>query len=316
MSDYKIFFASDIHGSERCFLKFVNAAKFFGAQALVLGGDVTGKVLVPIVRRGGGYDSRFLGQPVRVEGEGERAELEKRVRVNGFYPYVCDPDEYARLEADEAYMREVFRRVMRDSVARWIELAEERLKGSGVTVAIMPGNDDDLAIDDVLDASPVSVNHDGRAVALGDYEMVGFSYVNPTPWNSPRELDEEGMARRIEEIVAQASADRGHLILNFHAPPYRSQLDNAPRLTQDLRVVRTGGEPEMAPVGSVAVRQALERYQPLLALHGHIHESRGAVRIGPTLAINPGSDYGEGVLRAAIVTLRGTSVRSHQIITG
>jgi Icc-related predicted phosphoesterase len=316
MTDYKIFFASDIHGSERCFLKFVNAAKFFGAQALVLGGDVTGKVLVPIVRRAGGYDSRFLGQPVHVDGEAEREELEKRIRVNGFYPYVCEPDEYARLEADEAYMRATFRDVMRDSVARWIDLADSRLRGSGVAVAIMPGNDDDPAIDEVLNASPISANHDGRAVALGDYEMVGFSYVNPTPWNSPRELDEAGMEQRIEEIVSLASADRGHLIMNFHAPPYRSQLDNAPKLTDDLRVVRTGGEPEMAPVGSLAVRRALERYQPLLALHGHIHESRGAVRVGQTLAINPGSDYGEGVLRAAIVTLRGTSVRAHQIITG
>ena len=39
--DYTIFFSSDVHGSEKCWMKFVNAAKFYGAQALVMGGDIT-----------------------------------------------------------------------------------------------------------------------------------------------------------------------------------------------------------------------------------------------------------------------------------
>lgn len=316
MADYKIFFATDIHGSERCFLKFVNAAKFFGANALVLGGDITGKVLVPIVRSSTGYAARFLGQPVYPATQSEVEDLEKRIRMNGFYPYRCDDEEYRRLEEDSVYMHGVFQRVMRETVEHWIELAEDRLKGRGVTVAIMPGNDDDMGIDSVLDASPVSVNHDGRPVALGDYQMIGYSYVNTTPWNSPREQDEANMAASIEQIMARVDADPEHLIVNFHAPPYQSQLDNAPKLTEDLRVVRNGGEAEMVPVGSSAVRDAILRHGPLLALHGHIHESRGAVRIGRTLAINPGSDYSEGVLRAAIITLRGPKIRAHQIITG
>jgi Icc-related predicted phosphoesterase len=76
-----------------------------------------------------------------------------------------------------------------------------------------------------------------------------------------------------------------------------------------------GGE-VTGPVGSTAVRAAIEEHQPLLSLHGHIHESGGAVRIGRTLAINAGSEYGEGVLRGVLVTVGGGKVLRYQATTG
>jgi len=59
----------------------------------------------------------------------------------------------------------------------------------------------------------------------------------------------------------------------------------------------------MEPVGSTAVRELIEEYQPPLSLHGHIHESRGKTRIGETIAINPGSVYSEGSLQGAVIDL-------------
>jgi Icc-related predicted phosphoesterase len=310
-----LYYTSDVHGSERCFLKFLNAAKFYGADTVILGGDLTGKMLVPIVAVDGHWEMTFLGRREVLSSEDEVAEAEKRVRFNGFYPYRCDQRELARMEADPWYATEIFRRTMRESVERWVRLAEERLRETGVTCFIMPGNDDEFDIDDALAHSDVVVNPDGRVLRLDGYQLLSLSWVNPTPWQSPRELPEDELASRIEQL-ARALDPRVPTLFNLHCPPYHSTLDSAPQLRDDLSVVMVGGQPNMVPVGSRAVRQAIERYQPVLSLHGHIHESRGAVRIGRTLCINPGSAYGEGVLHGALVVLEGDRIVSYQLVSG
>ncbi len=155
----------------------------------------------------------------------------------------------------------------------------------------------------------------GRAWIDDTHEIVGLDYVNPTPWHSPREAPEEGMANLIEEAMSRID-DMPHAILNFHCPPSETSLDQAPALTDDLRPIVFGGRVMTKPVGSTAMRAAIERDQPLLSLHGHIHESRGAERLGRTLCLNPGSDYGEGILRGAIIELDNGRVASHKFVTG
>lgn len=310
-----LYSTSDIHGSERCFLKFVNAAKFYNVNTLILGGDLTGKVLVPIVEVDGHWEMTFLGRHEVLRTLEEVAEAEKRIRFNGFYPYRCTPDELARMEADRAYADRVFRQVMRDSVERWVRLAEERLRGTGVRCFVMPGNDDEFEIDEVLAGSDVVVNPDGAIVEIDGYQMLSLAWANPTPWKSPRELPEEELAARIERLARELDPSLP-VIFNLHCPPYDSTLDSAPQLREDLSVVMVGGQPNMVPVGSRAVREAIERYQPVVSLHGHIHESRGAVRIGRTLCINPGSAYGEGVLHGALVRLENDRVASYQLVSG
>ncbi len=310
-----LYYTSDIHGSERCFLKFLNAAKFYGVDTLILGGDLTGKVLVPIVEVDGHWEMSFLGRHEVLRSLEEVTEAEKRIRFNGFYPYRCGPEELARLEADRDYADEVFRRLMRESVARWVRLAEERLRGTGVRCFVMPGNDDEFDIDDALAGSDVVVNPDGAIVEIDGYQLLSLAWANPTPWNSPRELPEEELAARIERLARELDPSLP-VIFNLHCPPYDSTLDSAPQLREDLSVVMVGGQPNMVPVGSRAVREAIERYQPVLSLHGHIHESRGAVRIGRTLCINPGSAYGEGVLHGALVRLEDDRVASYQLVSG
>lgn len=310
-----LYYTSDVHGSERCFLKFLNAAKFYGVDTLILGGDLTGKVLVPIVQTDGRWEMTFLGRHEVLRSVEEVEEAEKRIRFNGFYPYRCDPDELARMEADPAYAERIFRRVMRESVERWVRLAEERLRGTGVRCFVMPGNDDEFEIDEVLNRSDVVINPDGAVIEIDGYQLLSLAWANPTPWNSPRELPEEELAARIERLARELDPHRP-VIFNLHCPPYDSTLDSAPQLREDLSIVMVGGQPNLIPVGSRAVRDAIERYQPVLSLHGHIHESRGAVRIGRTLCINPGSAYGEGVLHGALVVLEDDRVASYQLVSG
>ena len=104
--------------------------------------------------------------------------------------------------------------------------------------------------------------------------------------------------------------------MNFHCPPAETSLDQAPALTDDLRPIVFGGRVMTKPVGSTSMRAAIEQHQPLLGLHGHIHESRGAERLGRTLCVNPGSDYGEGILRGAIIEVVNGRVSSHKFVTG
>lgn len=317
MAGTTIYYTADIHGSERCWRKFLNAAAFYGADVLILGGDVTGKVLVPIVRRGSGWVGRILGEVRRAETEAELQRLEDVLRTNGMYPYVCDQDEYERLEQDHAYMRSVFSEQMRSHLARWIELADERLRGSGVEVYVMPGNDDEFGVEDVIEQSEVVVNPEGRVVeiARGQLEMVSLGWANPTPWHSPRECPDEELGEKIRAILPGLTGAKPALF-NLHVPPHGSGLDWAPLLTEDLRPIQAGGEVQMVPVGSKAVDAVLREHQPLLGLHGHIHESRGAARIGATLSLNPGSRYGEGVLDGVLVRISRGKVKSYQLVSG
>ena len=311
-----IYFVADIHGSDVCWRKFLNAAKFYGVDTIIVGGDVTGKALVPVIeRRDGRVDARVAGRVQTARTAEEVDELEARIRFNGFYPYRCDEATYEELDADPVHRDEVFTSVMADTLRGWLRLADERLKGTGIRALIMPGNDDGWYVDDVLSESAQVLNSDGRVVDLGEYQVLGFGPSNRTPWHTHRELDEPDIAARLDAL--QAGVDPAKpLVVATHVPPYGTGIDVAPKLREDLSVVIQGGEPVMVPVGSTAVREFVERTQPMLSLHGHIHESRGATRLGRTVSINPGSAYSTGALYGAIVTLRQGKVLSHQLVTG
>ena len=312
----RIYYAGDIHGSELCWRKFLAAAGFYEADVLVLGGDLTGKALVPIVDRGGErWEAHVLGRDEKVKGEKKLAELEKRVRFNGFYPYRCAPEDYQRLETDDEFREQVISEVIQRELKRWIEIADEKLALAQVRCLVMPGNDDEFEIDPILARSQRIDNPDGKVVQVDGYQVLSSAWANPTPWDSPRELPEEDLERKLEQLTSELNPDVP-AIFNLHCPPFNSGLDMAPQLTEDFRVVRKGGEQVLAPVGSKAVRAVIERHQPLLGLHGHIHESRNAVNIGRTLCLNPGSVYSEGVIDGVIVDLEDERVVRHQFVQG
>jgi len=298
----RIFFATDIHGSETCFRKFLNSAKFYEADVIVLGGDMTGKALVPIIGNGDGRWHCYL-QDQRQDFDADEIErYERMVRDRGLYPFRTTEAELAELRESPKRLEVLDRQSILDVVQQWVDLADERLAGTKIRAFVCPGNDDMPDIDEILQSSERLEVGEGRAIDLDrGFQLLSTGWANRTPWNTDREEDEDAMARRIAAMVAQATAPPEKLIFNFHCPPHGTALDEAPELTEDLGVV--GGGRVLAHVGSTAVREAIENNQPALSLHGHIHEARGTARLGRTLSINPGSAYETGDLQGAVIEL-------------
>jgi uncharacterized protein len=311
-----LFYASDIHGSERVFRKFLRAAPFYKADAVIFGGDITGKALVPIIESGpGSYRATLFGTVHDVADGSALADLEARIRTNGFYPYRTTQDEVDRMSTDPAYLKSVFSQVMAATAERWVTLADQELRAAGIPALMMPGNDDEPMVKRLLAQGDWIVDAEGTCVELEGYQVISYGFATTTPWHSPREVTEEQMGAALDELAGKLDPARP-AIFNFHDPPHGSGLDLALKLTSDLRVVSGGGQPVRAPVGSTSVRAAIERIQPTLSLHGHIHESRATTRIGRTVAVNPGSVYGEGVLQGVLVTLEGDKVIGHKFVSG
>jgi uncharacterized protein len=296
----RIYFATDVHGSERCFRKFLAAARIYEADALVLGGDVAGKGLVPVIAENGTLSATVRGEPVTLPAS-EEERLYAEINRVGFYPVQMEPDEIAELADDPAKVDLLFRDEIVAQVRRWCELAEERLDPE-VRCIITPGNDDPTEIDQVLAEAERIECPEAELCELGPVLLASLGDVTPTPWNTEREYSEEELGERIAAIMDQVPAGQPSVI-NFHCPPYGSGLDTAPELDETLKPVVRGGRPSFVPVGSHAVREAIRRYEPVVGLHGHIHESRGAQRIGKTLCLNPGSDYTADLLRGAVVDI-------------
>ena len=311
----RIFFATDIHGSEVCWRKFLNAGKFHKADVLIMGGDMTGKAMVPIVRMNGGWEVTLQEQRHELPTEDDLVAMEKRIRDRGYYPVRLTPEELAAWSADQALVDARFKDEMLRSVEAWMALADERLGGTGIRIVVSPANDDMFEIDPIIEAAQHVQLGEANTIPLDGFTLVSTGWANPTPWKTFRELPEDELRTRIDGLVATVP-DRQRAIFNFHAPPYASNLDAAPKLDADMKYV-AGGQ-ALVPVGSKAVRESILEYGPALSLHGHIHEGKGAVKLGRTLAVNPGSSYEDGVLQAAIVDLdaKKGEVKRYLLING
>lgn len=326
----KIFYVADVHGSEVCFRKFLNALKIYQVDVGILMGDLSGKMINPIVKQPNGkYLCTYLGENRTASTEQELEELKKVIASSGNYYFVTDPEEMEVLKAegktiegriDERAAKislsagkidELFRKLVVERFQSWMDLADERLKGSGIDVYMAAGNDDLMEVDPVIDGATTIVNADLKKLMVKDYEMITLSWSNPTPWDTEREYPEETLAAKIDELAGQIE-NMETSIFNLHVPPYDTQIDQAPKLSDKL----VPSTDESIPAGSKAVLEAIEKYQPMLGLHGHIHESRGIQKIGRTLCINPGSEYSEGILRGVIVILKKNKIKDYMFVSG
>ena len=317
----RIFFAADIHGSQVTFRKFLAAAAFYGVDALVFGGDLMGKALVPIVRTNGGFHASFQGREEEFDADGLRAFTDA-LEQPGFYWKVFDRDDYDAVERDPMAKHGLFHELASERLAGWIERAEEVLRGTGVRLYLTGGNDDEPSVLETLD------RHDGDSVVAseghlveldGEHTMITVGLSTPTPWDTPREATEDEIRLAIEQAVASVP-DVGRCVFNLHCPPKDTPIDTCLKLEvrpgELPRPIRRGGQFLTTGGGSAAVREAIERYQPLVGLHGHIHESGGRFRIGRTQTFNPGSEYVQGVLQGVIVSLRRGRLVSYQHTQG
>jgi Icc-related predicted phosphoesterase len=313
---FKCYYASDVHGSELLWRKFLNAGKFYGADVLVMGGDIAGKAVVPIVRRDGAfYAPEITGE--QAFREDEVPQLERRIRDRGLYPHRMTSEEVALTHGNQNATDKLFLQVMESTLTRWLEMAAERLEPARTRLYVMLGNDDEPALREVLAASPAVVDPEDVVVDLGEgIQMMSCGFANPTPWHSPREMPEERLRAHLEKLVAHLD-DPSRSVFNLHVPPIRTSIDTAPVVSADLAPVIQGGSVLMGSAGSEAVRAVIENYQPLISLHGHIHESRGVAKLGRTICVNPGSEYSEGVLHGALLEFDGKKgLKRYQLTSG
>lgn len=311
----RVFFATDVHGSETCFRKFINAGAFYDVSLLVLGGDMVGKLLIPITKAADGSYSASYGDHTYDDlGPRGLEELKAEIRRGGHYHYIGDVSAIEAL-ADPAHCDRVFRRVVCESMAAWVALAEERLRGTRRRMFVAPGNDDFFEIDPVLKDSDVVEFVEGRCVQVNGFDVITTGFSNPTPWETDRELPEPKLLELLDRMAAGRRPD-AELVAVFHAPPHNTGIDDAPALDEEFRPSVSAAGLEMAPVGSTAVRDFIQAHQPLCSLHGHVHEGRGVAQLGRTVCINPGSEYTQGVLSGCIIELGEHRVISHQFVTG
>ena len=311
----RLFFATDVHGSEQCWKKFISGAKFYEAQVLILGGDMTGKAIVPIIAQANGkHKVTLLEQETMLDGAAEVQHMVETIQNRGYYPYVTTPEEVQHISNTPGRSDELFLQEALKTIERWMAYADQRLAGTGIACYVCPGNDDVFEIDAAIQASKAVGSVEGQVVPLDErHEMASVGWSNPTPWQTHREEPDEDLGRRIEAVASQVK-DPANAVFAFHVPPYGSGLDEAPELTKDLRPAYAGRS--LVPVGSKSVLAAIEKYKPLLGLHGHIHEGKGLRKYGRTLCLNPGSMYEQGVLHGAVVELKDNKIGNYVLTTG
>jgi Icc-related predicted phosphoesterase len=299
----RIFFTADIHNSELVFRKILSIPSLYNPDVMIISGDLTGKAIVPIIKKEDeSYIFTFQGEKYVMKNEKEVKEFETKLLNKGIYPYICSKEEVVELQNDQAKLDALFKKLTVKRIEYWVRDLEEKVP-ENVMVLMMPGNDDMWEIDEIISSSKRVINPLKKVVNMEyGYQIISLDYVNPTPWNTPREADENEIMKMLEKYLEKIE-NTGKVICNFHCPPYNTNIDLAPKLDKKLRPVYKFGELELQHVGSKSIRKFMEKYSPLLGLHGHIHEAEGYDKVGRTLVINPGSQYSAGMLKGIIADL-------------
>ncbi len=277
----KILFVSDIHGSENVFRKSLNAAKMYKVNYLIFGGDIFSKDFIPVIDKGG---SKLLdGKEVEI------SQLEEDSKVSGKLPLVMKEEEFQEAINNKKDMNSIIVRELEGQASRWVKIFHEKMNGSDIETLWNLGNDDPLELDEYLNELGIELA-EAKVRELGEFKVVSSGYVNPTPFGTYRELPDSTLFLRLDSMFKEVG--EGPVILNAHAPPINTKLDQA--VNKDRK---------RNNVGSKAVRDIIEKYKPIVGLHGHIHESGGTDKIGNTKIGNPGSYYSDGIMSAIFLVL-------------
>jgi len=313
----RILFATDVHGSDPVWKKFIRGADRYKANVLIIGGDITGKNVTAVTENPDGtYSAEFQEQKHSMRNKEELERFENILRTNGTYMYVGSPSQLSELALDHYKAEKIFSELVLERLAQWVDFAD---KNATTPLYVNAGNDDEPGVDDVLRGSKKIVQPEDRVIKIDSkHEMISGGFANLTPWHCPRDLPEEEIARRLEKKVVLLENPRT-AVFNLHCPPVNSGLDTCPKLDSSVyppKPIMDAGGIVLFGAGSTAVRASIEKYQPMLGLHGHIHESKNIAKIGKSVCINPGSEYGEGVLRGVLVNIDDSGYKSYQFVAG
>lgn len=311
----KIFFATDLHGSEPCFKKFLRAGTFYGADILFLGGDYGAKELVLFSNSEKGVDT--------FSGSGQHQHF---ASTDDFDRYVlwCKASGRLMKRVDASVLQHIapasyhdlFDRTLNDTFATWAEMARDAFRRDGIPIYVIPGNDDSPRTDHYFTSEPFVFMHRRTAELRASLiTLLGWGGSNPTPWHTPREYPEHQIRSELEQALKLRS-HAGPMVLLAHPPPFGCGLDLVPEITKTLSYRLSFGSSAMVPIGSSAVREFVEEHQPLIGLFGHVHEGRGYHMIGQTLCINPGSAFHTGRLLGCILSITDGRVDDFQLTDG
>lgn len=155
------------------------------------------------------------------------------------------------------------------SWAKGLDRVGEILKQRGDRVLAIPGNhESESDIAGMCERFGLRAFH-GKSLEIDGVHLALLGYSNPTPFNTPGEYSEDELAERLKPF-----AELKPLVLVCHCPPRNTPLDR----------VKEG-----VHAGSTAVREFIDRRQPLRFFCGHIHEAEGVeTEIGRTRGINVG----------------------------
>lgn len=288
----------------------------YEVDVMMLCGDLTGKMLVPLVKQEDGYYTDYFGAPKVLKTEEEVANIERILEGSGIYPFRTTWNEVRQLQDDSKKVERMTNEAIKRRMTEWIELLLREVDTRKVKALVMPGNDDIFDVDEIIR------NYEDKGiiyplekvVEINGFEVISYDHVNPSPWDTPREASEDQIAKAVEKQISKLSNVK-KAIFNFHCPPYGTQLDLAPELDKTLKPVMRGGQVNIH-VGSKAIRAALLKHKPMLGLHGHIHESTAAVSLEGVPIFNPGSEYGEGVLRGFVIELSKDGMEKYWRVEG
>jgi uncharacterized protein len=314
----RIFYSVDVHGADTVWRKWISAISMYECDCLMLCGDLAGKALVPLIDFGKGYyKSGYYGREVKLKTEEEMLDWEQKLANGGIYSCRINKKELDDLQKHPEKVDEIMKREVVKRMNSWLDLLCEKIDTSKVLSIVMPGNDDPIELDEAIKghADRNIIYPTDKVVDLGGHELISLEYVTPTPWDTPRETSEDGIREMLETKVSWIK-DVPNSIWNIHCPPKDTDIDLAPQLSKELKVQSGAEGVKMIHVGSQGVRDVIEKYQPLMGLHGHIHESSGFTFINKTLCVNPGSEYGEGLLRGFIIELTPTEIVKYWKVQG
>lgn len=300
----RLMYMADFHGNELLWRKFLTAQSEYKVDVSIIAGDLSAKQMVPIIEQNNGsYQAVYKGQEWVARTDAELEKIKNDLRNKAVLPYVTTMDEVEEITNNPDKLDKIFTKVLADELDRILTYIEEKTPEDKIVI-VTPGNDDPEEMDEVIKKHERIIYPLDRAVSLPlGYEIISSEYTNPTPWNTPRECSEDKLWKMFKKLVNFVSVEWNKVIANFHCPPYDTRIDLAPKLDKNLKPVYFLGKPEFVHVGSKSVKKFIEKHQPLLGLHGHIHESAGYDRIKKSIVFNPGSEYQLGVFKAIIIDL-------------
>ncbi|MGI0156450.1 MAG: metallophosphoesterase family protein, partial [Thermoplasmata archaeon] len=230
----RIFFVADLHGSAICWRKFINAAKVYRADVLLVGGDIAAKTLTPIFEENGGWGVSVEGEKRTVSSLPDLERLEESLRDAATVPFRTNRREWEEMMAAPGKLDEVFERRTLEDLGRWLSWARGRIGTSPTRLCLGLGNDDLTSMEQVIAADEYAELTDREVLRLDDrHELLTLPYSNPTPWKTHRELTEEAIRGHLDAAAAKLERPES-AVFNIHVPPYGTPLDLAPRLDDNL----------------------------------------------------------------------------------